>query len=311
MDPKASGPHQVVLKPNATGENRGWRLSVDRRDGTFEIVNKTLGSCLGTDRSWSSDAGTWEYLFASTCRAKAGQKWYFHPTASGYFMIRNVENGRCLDAWDENYGSGSGVVVSNCWGPAKQKWHFRLSLWAQPTPGVRPIDLAVDHAAKQCQAAPDSCSWNMQSEGPAAPLPTSCEAAPWYNDTPNPMEHTFSLTKTTGFSNEVGSELEVGFETGEISSLIAKVTTKLKVSYKHVWTGSESVGSQSKFIVPAGQYGWVTLSKLSRKVTGTWTFDLNGSPWTANDTITVPIANSDGASTFYSAHTSATPPLCP
>ncbi|MGV9268177.1 RICIN domain-containing protein [Kitasatospora sp. NPDC003701] len=310
LDPKAEGPHQVVLKPKATGENRGWRLSIDRSDGTFEIVNKTLGTCLGTDRSWSSDAGTWEYLFASSCRARAGQKWYFQPTAGGY-TIRNAENGRCLDAWDERFGAGSGVVVGNCWGPAKQKWSFLLSTWAQPTPGIKPLDLAVDHAARQCQAAPDSCSWTMQEEGPAAPLPTSCESAVWYNDTSGPLDHTFTLTKTTGFSNEVGSEVEVGFETGAVGSLITKVTAKLKVSYKHVWTGSESVGNQTRFTVPPGQYGWVTLSKISRKVTGTWTFDLNGSPWTAKDTISVPIATSDGASTVYAAHTGVTPPVCP
>ncbi|MGW6917996.1 hypothetical protein ACWGB8_29905 [Kitasatospora sp. NPDC054939] len=108
----------------------------------------------------------------------------------------------------------------------------------------------------------------------------------------------------------MGSEVEVGFETGEIGSLIAKVTAKLKVSYKHVWTGSESVANQTKFVVPPGNYGWVTLSKISRKVTGTWTFDLNGSPWTANDTISVPLESSDGARTVYTAHASDTPPVC-
>ncbi|MGW3078717.1 MULTISPECIES: hypothetical protein [unclassified Kitasatospora] len=51
----------------------------------------------------------------------------------------------------------------------------------------------------------------------------------------------------------------------------------------------------------------VTLSELATKATGTWTFDAQGFPWTADDTITVPLKyDANGGASIYSARTRPT-----
>ncbi|MFI1255414.1 hypothetical protein ACH4U6_16770 [Streptomyces netropsis] len=48
-----------------------------------------------------------------------------------------------------------------------------------------------------------------------------------------------------------------------------------------------------------------------QKVTGTWTFDAHGLPWTAEDTITVPLKDDPtGGATMYVANTSPTFTSC-
>lgn len=79
----------------------------------------------------------------------------------------------------------------------------------------------------------------------------------------------------------------------------------------HVWNGSTTVNNQVTVTVPQQQYGWVTLAELAKKVTGTWTFDARGIPWTADDTVTVPLAHDPtGGATLYIANTSKTFTSC-
>ena len=55
----------------------------------------------------------------------------------------------------------------------------------------------------------------------------------------------------------------------------------------------------------------VTLAEVARKVTGSWTFDTHGFPWTADDTITVPVTSDPNAGpTLYIANTSPTFTSC-
>ncbi|MET9616742.1 hypothetical protein [Kitasatospora indigofera] len=151
----------------------------------------------------------------------------------------------------------------------------------------------------------------MESESAAAPLPSECASEPWYNQTSAPSSHTFTLEKTSGWSNELGSQVETEFETGTVTALIAKVTVRLTVSYKSVWSGSAGVSNQGTYTVAPGQYGWITLSKVARKVTGTWTFSVDDLPWTANDAVAVPIAHDPGGlSTVYTLNTGDKPPVC-
>jgi hypothetical protein len=65
------------------------------------------------------------------------------------------------------------------------------------------------------------------------------------------------------------------------------------------------LGNSLVISVPSHQYGWVALSELATKVTGEWTFDANGFPWKAQDTVTVPLRNDDqGRASIYLAQTS-------
>ncbi|MCX5078507.1 RICIN domain-containing protein [Streptomyces sp. NBC_00424] len=298
-------PNQQVAVDSAwTGRNRLWRLSVNQADATFEISDRASGKCIGL----LGAADGYDLLAPSNCKGTASQRWYFNPGPRYKFMIRNVASGKCLTVFGGEMRTptpGQPVVAAKCQPTGSQLW----GVGSDPHAAV--WDLAIDHAAKACQATPGSCSWNSESEAPAAPLPISCKSEIWYNGTSAPLDHTFSVTKTTGYSNEMGSELETGFETGAVTSLIAKVTAKLKISFKAVWSNSQATADVTRFSVPPGQYGWVELATVAQKVTGTWTFDLDGIyPWTVRDTIAIPLTTSNGLSTVYSARASATVPDC-
>jgi hypothetical protein len=74
---------------------------------------------------------------------------------------------------------------------------------------------------------------------------------------------------------------------------------------------SQTLGNTVTIPVPAGEYGWVELAELATQVTGTWTFDVGGFPWTANDTVTVPLTtDSAGGASVYIAETNSTFTSC-
>lgn len=305
LHPGALSNQQVVVDRMDNGQNRFWKLSVNRADATFEIVNKSTGTCVGSQPT----AERYDVLVTANCQNKGSQRWYFNPGPGNKLMVRNVDSGKCLAAFGadvRNSRVGDPVIATPC------QLEARGQLWLVGSGPYSAVwDLAIDHAANTCQKSTDTCTWNAESEAPAAPLPGSCGSKVWYNDTPYPLDHVFTRTKTTGYSNEVGSELEVGFETGAVGSLIAKVTAKLKVSAKVVWSNSHSEAEQTKFTVKPGEYGWYELAKVAQKVTGTWTFGIGGlHTWTVRDTVTVPLEHANGLTTIYVAKSSPTPPRC-
>ncbi|MFD7417632.1 ricin-type beta-trefoil lectin domain protein, partial [Kitasatospora purpeofusca] len=299
LNPYAYFTQQLTMQNK--GEGTTWQLRPDRTDGTFGIVNRAFGKCLEV-RGSSDEA--WNFVYAADCQVKPEQKWYFHPNGGG-FMIRAVSSGRCLAPWEGDLRAGYPIGATACGAVASQRWAFGWNTAPSPR------DFALAYAAKKCEAAPTSCSWDMKSEAPAAPVPAECVSVPWYNNTSTPSTHTYSVLKTSGWSNELGSSFESAFESGSAASLISKVTVKLTVSFKTVWSGSESVNNQVTYSVPPGQYGWVTLNKIARRVTGVWTFSAAELPWTANDTVSVPIVHDpSGQSTVYALNTDPKPPVC-
>ncbi|MFE2728339.1 RICIN domain-containing protein [Kitasatospora sp. NPDC059327] len=301
LNPYARFTEQLAMQGKQQGTT--WQLRLDQTDGSFGIVNRAFGKCLEVRGAAVEE---WNIVQAADCQVTPTQKWYFHPSGTG-FMIRSASSGRCLEPWKGSLlRPGYPVGAMACTAAATQRW--TLPGWtAAPTPR----DLAVTYAAKTCEATPTACSWDMKSEAPAAPVPAECVSLPWYNNSPGPATHTFGLAKTTGWSNELTSQFETAFESGSAPSLIAKVTVKLTVSYKTVWSRSETVNNQMTYTIPAGQYGWITLNKIARKVTGLWTFSAGEFPWTAYDTVSVPIAHdSSGRSTTYGINAGPQPPAC-
>ncbi|MFD5088480.1 RICIN domain-containing protein [Kitasatospora sp. NPDC058406] len=300
LNPYAYFTDQLML--DGRGQGAKWRLRVNQSDGTFGLVNNTFGKCLEVR---GSSAEAWNFVYAADCQEKPAQKWYFHPSGSD-FLLRNVSSGRCLDTWGGNKVPATPVGATSCKGSVSQQWFF--GNWTtEPTPK----QYASAYAVKKCEASPATCSWDMKSEAPAAPMPSECVSEAWYNSTSAPTSHTFTMENTTGWSNELGSQVEAEFESGTVASLIAKVTVRLTVSYKSIWSGSKTVNNQGTYTVPPGQYGWITLNKVARKVTGTWTFSANDLPWKANDTVAVPIAHDpNGLSTIYTINTGEKPPVC-
>ncbi|MGW7414776.1 RICIN domain-containing protein [Streptomyces sp. NPDC054863] len=282
----------IIVTNTAPGHHQSWRLNVDRTDSAFAIVNNTTGKCI--------DVG-WPALRQQTCRGQKSQKWYFHPVngSKSAFMIRNESDGSCLDLVANAQYDDAWTGKSNCHGKPNQQWTAADGAW----------DLAVDHGAKQCQRDTSTCSWATVSEAPAAPLPTVCASSVWYNNTGGEITQSFGVNETTGWSSSIGSELSANLAGGAAPALQAGVTSG--VSFQSIWTGSKSVDNSVVVPVPAAHYGWVTLSILARKVTGTWTFDARGIPWKAEDVVTVPLkSDPKGGATLYVANTSPTFTSC-
>ncbi|MEU9144625.1 RICIN domain-containing protein [Streptomyces sp. NPDC048349] len=282
-----------IVTNSAPGHHQSWNLAVDPADFSFAIVNGTTGKCI--DLSWPA-------LRQQTCRGQKSQKWYLQPVAGSTtaFMIRNASDNSCLDLIAGAQYDDAWTGQSRCHAGANQRW---------TTNSTAAFNLAVDHGAKACQKDPSSCSWAVKNEAPAAPLPKVCASAVWYNNSASPVSQSFSVTKTTGWQSSIGTELSSQLSGGAAPAL--QVTVGTSLSFENVWSGSTSVGDAIQVSVPAQQYGWVTLSVLARKVTGSWTFDAQGFPWKADDTITVPVKDDpSGGATLYIANTSPTFTSC-
>ncbi|MFE9629738.1 RICIN domain-containing protein [Streptomyces sp. NPDC006463] len=282
-----------IVTNSAPGYHQSWNLNVDPADYSFTIVNGTTGKCI--DLSWPA-------LRQQTCRGQKSQKWYFQPVAGSTtaFMIRNESDNSCLDLVGNAQYDDAWTGKSNCHAGINQRWS---------TNSAAAFDLAVDHGARACQKDPSSCSWAVKSEATAAPLPKVCASAVWYNNSGSPVAQSFSVTKTTGWQSGITTQLSADLSAGAAPALMTRVSSSL--SFTNVWQGSTSVGDAIQVSVPPAQYGWVTLSVLAKKVTGSWTFDARGFPWKADDTITVPVKDDPaGGATLYIANTSPTFTSC-
>ncbi|MDH6131537.1 hypothetical protein P3T37_000906 [Kitasatospora sp. MAA4] len=296
-----------------TGHAQSWRLNVNPADSTFTIVNNSTGKCIdkGSSPNW--------YLTEWSCRGQSSQRWYVQPVQGDWkdFMFRQVDTGQCMDLFNGNDWDTAWVGQYSCNGTPNQDWSPVIPggqiTWVDTTAYAALRNLAVDYAANKCQQDTSTCYWVESSESPAAPLPSKCVSAVWYNSQPNPFPYAFSVQDMTGWSNTAGTELSTSLETGKVAELVAKVSVTLKASYSHTWSGSSTVSNSVTIPAQPGMYNYVALSLLATKVTGTWTFDVGGYSWTADDTITVPLANNPSGgpgTTVYQPVSTPTWPTC-
>ncbi|MFI0817574.1 RICIN domain-containing protein [Streptomyces sp. NPDC021098] len=283
-----TGDGVFLVTNSAPGHHQKWSART-QADGSFTLVNDDTGKCV--------EAGY--PLRQQSCSASSGQRWYFQPVSGGSdtFMIRNAGDNKCVDvvlgaqyddAWTQTYG---------CNGSKAQQWKIPSSATGAA------FEAAVAHASKRCQKDAATCSWAKGSQSPAEPLPKQCVSPVWYNGTEAAVPWTFSLKTTTGWSSKLGVSFTSGAGTGSASPVQASVS--LTISGEVSYSLSEELGNSLTISVPSHQYGWVALSELATKVTGEWTFDANGFPWKAQDTVTVPLRSDDqGRASIYLAQTS-------
>ncbi|MER7845735.1 RICIN domain-containing protein [Kitasatospora sp. NPDC096077] len=291
-----TGDGVYIVTNSAPGYHQNWHLSVDSSDYSFTIVNNDTGKCI--DLAFFTPA-----LRQQTCAGQASQRWFLQPAANSgdAFMIRHQGDNTCLDLLLGGNYDDAWTDQSTCNGTANQQWSTGFPLAAR--------NLAVDHAAKQCEKDTSSCSWAVKSEAPAAPLPRSCVSSVWFNNTSGTVQQSFSVTDESGWANTIGAGMTTSMGSGGMSPLTATISSTL--SFTNEWHGSRSVNNAVVVSVPPQQYGWVTLAEVARQVTGTWTFDAHGLPWTADDTITVPVTSDPNAGpTLYVANTSPTFTSC-
>ncbi|MFF4603053.1 RICIN domain-containing protein [Streptomyces sp. NPDC001339] len=286
----------IVVTNSAPGYKQNWHINPVGSDGSFNLVNTATGKCVTAGLP----------LRQQPCDGTGSKKWYFQPVPgngakANAFMVRNAGSNKCLDvvlgatyndAWTQTYGCNN----------------TRPQQWTLPTQAASDaaFALAVDYAAFRCAKDTSTCSWSKASQTPAAPLPKQCISPVWYNGTTEPVPWTFPLNTTTGWTTELGFQLQTSLQGG------GGELVPFQATVAHTVTGSVSMNLQKDLgnslvvTVPPKQYGWVALSELATKVSGEWTFDANGFPWTAQDTITVPLKSGDGGASIYMAQTSDT-----
>ncbi|MEU1667568.1 RICIN domain-containing protein [Streptomyces sparsogenes] len=284
-----TGDGVFIVTNAAPGYHQTWEARLQGSDSSFTIVNGATGKCIETGVP----------LKQQPCSGASAQRWYFQPVngTTDTFMIRNAGDNKCVDvvlgakyndAWTQSYG---------CNGSKAQQWKIPSSA------GDAVLKTAVDYASKRCQKDGSTCSWTKGTQAPAEPLPKKCVSPVWYNGTEAPVPWTFSLNTSTGWSSQLGVSFTSTIGAGNASPVQASVSLTLsgQVSYDL----REDLGNSLTISVPSHQYGWVALSELATKVTGEWTFDANGFPWKARDTVTVPLKSDDqGRSSIYLAQTS-------
>ncbi|WP_043262772.1 RICIN domain-containing protein [Streptomyces sp. CT34] len=284
-----SGDGVFIVTNSAPGYHQQWQARLQGSDSSFTIANNDTGKCI--------EAGL--PLKQQSCSGSSAQRWYFQPVngTSDTFMIRNAGDNRCIDvvlaaqyddAWTQTY---------NCNGTKAQQWKL-------PSSAVdTALRAAVDYASKRCQKDGSTCFWTKGSQAPAEPLAKQCVSPVWYNGTEAPVPWTFSLNTSSGWASQLGVSFTSGIGAGPTSPVQASVSLTISGQVTHDLR--QDLGNSLTINVPSHQYGWVALSELATKVTGEWTFDANGFPWTAKDTVTVPLKSDDqGRSSIYLARTS-------
>ncbi|MBO1413082.1 RICIN domain-containing protein [Streptomyces sp. FH025] len=285
------------LSVNPTpGSATAWRINTGATLGSgFTIVNTTTGKCM--------DAATYRYqMRQQPCDGRATEKWYFQPVAGSAqkaFMLRNANDNSCVTVQIPP-GTDNWIYPNACDNSAYQQWTIPADVYQTAW------NTAVDYAAARCAKDTSTCSWSTTTQTPPFTLPEACVSPVWYNDTSTSIPWEFTLSTSTGWSNTIGFKLGGSLNLG--SDVIGlKLEVSAEVNGATTVDLKQEMGNKLTVSVPPRQYGWVTLSELATKATGTWTFDTQGFAWTADDTITVPLKyDANGGASIYSARTRAT-----
>ncbi|MFI6449890.1 hypothetical protein [Kitasatospora sp. NPDC050543] len=292
-----------VISTDPTGATGTWRLNPTPGSGggTFSLLNLGTNKCI---EPWSSTG-----LHEQPCSGGESQKWFLQPLGGGTgsgrgFMIRHNSSYSCLNA--NGWASGSYVTLGGC-GTANpyQEWKFITQ-----TQSSLADTLAVTFASHRCQGYSFTCYWTEQSESAPAHLPAKCISDVWYNDFDAPFNYTFTKTKMRGWQNSWGFTLTQELETGALSELVAKVKVSLAVRFDQLWSGQDTTTNSVTVPAQPHKYNYIALDTLAETVTGNFTFDVGGMPWTAYTTLTVPLKDSPGDTSYYMAAASTTRPSC-
>ncbi|MFV2174277.1 RICIN domain-containing protein [Actinomadura sp. LOL_016] len=283
-----TGDGVFIVANNTPGHHQDWRL-IPLGHGEFQVANNTTGKCL-----------TETFPLTQRSCSNTGQEWHFRPVNGkpNTFTLVRRNNDRCLDIVQNAQYSDAWTQVHGCNGSTAQEWTVPAA--KQP----EAMKLATDYYAHRCSTDVSTCSWNQTSEGEPEVLPREKASSVWYNDTSEKVSQIFTTVYHSGWSQS--------FSTGLSTSL--GVTTPVQTMISAQLSGTVTYQSDESeingvvVVVPPQQYGWVDFAAVAKKITGTWTFDKGGFPWTTDGTVTVPVVDSPAGSTMYVAHTGPNPP---
>ncbi len=277
-----------IVANNTPGYHQEWKL-IPLGRGEFRIANAFTGKCV--QQTWP--------LSQQDC-GKAEQEWHFRPVTGkpNTFSLVRSNNAACLDIAQGATYPDAWTQVWNCNNSTAQQWTVPAS--KQP----EALKLATEFYSHLCSTNTSTCSWKQTSEGEPKALPLEKASSVWYNDTSEKVTQVFTTIYRSGWSQS--------FSAGVSTSLGVSVPLQTMISSQLTSTTTYQVDEAEingvLVTVPPKNYGWVDFAAIAKEVTGAWTFDKGGFPWTTEGTVTVPVVNSPAGSTMYIAHTGTTPP---
>ncbi|MFC5290859.1 ricin-type beta-trefoil lectin domain protein [Actinokineospora guangxiensis] len=288
-------PHSYLKLTPAGGDSAFWKLEADA-DSMVRVRNLASANCADV---WSDG-----FLDQWECRGQTNQRWHLVPYSldAGTYRIRQTDTGNCVTV------DGDWAKLTPC-GNADTAQEWRLGVGGKSPSGVRA--LAVKYAMRQCGTKPDSCSWkeNTAKKSPAFLGAGECVSQLVHNKTGKAVTYTRTWSQTVGWQNTLGGSITVGVEAGVDFGVVSKITASVQANYSHAWIGSEVATDALAMTLDPGQYGWVTRRPLLKKVTGTWTLDLNGQPWQFGAVLRLPAKDgTDKQSSVLEIRTAAKPP---
>jgi len=304
-------------------------------DSSFQLrLSNNLGKCLSELTGHYIDPNglvhsDWKVGVRPCGRNDTAQEWYFEPVyrvrpdGTNSVTIRSVRNDECVDEFGGEFGQQwvpGTLGVYPCWpGGAGQRWH--LSSWLPGRPSS-PLDISVratnaanqlafDYQQTKCSRSPNTCAYTNAQVGAPVAQPTSCVSGNvFYNDSDANEGLSLSHTTTSGFSYSLTEGASVTLGTGEVESVAVRWSLQISFSSSQTWDSTAAQSTTQAGIIPPHQWGYFSVGLVTQPVTGTWTFDVGGTPWTAVATLNVPVTNSSAGSSAYRFSSSRLAPNC-
>ncbi|WP_086821012.1 RICIN domain-containing protein [Allokutzneria sp. NRRL B-24872] len=295
LDEAQTDTYYNLYPPNPAKESQNWKLE-SRGGGAFLFVNRAANRCM--------DVWGWTMrIYQETCSEGTNQNWYLEPVKLGStYLIRRTSNGSCLAKIDKV----AAVEVGTC-NASDTKQHWRLGKNNGDAPGTG--NLAIDHGLARCASDSGSCDFTLDGKVNNAYvdtvqcLPTTLSR----NLAKINQTAVLNYTEMTGWQNTVGGSITGSVEFGPE---VAKITAAITASYSHTWVEERAVSVGAYLVLKPNQYGWLEKGYLTKKVSGTWSFDGAHADWTVPGQSVM--RAKEGTDQQYSAvtvfRTSMTPP---
>jgi hypothetical protein len=106
-----------------TGHPPGWRLLSTGSGGSFIIVNRLTGNCLGLASNTSTDVNVYTCDSVTPSNTPSRLRWTFSTPFASYSNLTNAASSRCLGVANQLRGTALRTVSCNFNDPL-QKWAF-------------------------------------------------------------------------------------------------------------------------------------------------------------------------------------------
>ncbi|MCX4751277.1 hypothetical protein OG455_38240 [Kitasatospora sp. NBC_01287] len=305
----------VVSAPAQSGTAaQQWTMVRDSSgSGLFQLKNKAMNNlCL--DTAFDLGQGAWRTNLVTCNSQDVGQQWYVEPGSTpGTYQMKQLSGNDGLVATSQDPGTGVDTIVM---GDSAQSFGG-YNVWKPGTSsGVMTgmAQFAAQYGLTLCAKDNSTCSFSVDKSLPTAYIEgrTCLKGTLYYNATNSVQTPFASITDTTGWENTVGGSLTLGGSvgTGPEAAISFQVSSSVTASYSHSFIGTQAIQYSSYLTLQPGQYGWLETGTVTKKVTGTWSFDKNRVAWTTLGQSSVhALDGTDNAgSTVKIVETSTNPP---